>query len=102
VELGKVVGTVVSTVKDVKIEGRKLLIVNLVSGDGKLTQNHVVAIDTVGAGIGELVICVRGSSARMAKGMETVPTDTSIIGIVDTLEYQGKVIFQKFSKEIDS
>jgi len=100
VELGKVVGTVVSTVKDVKIEGCKLLIVNLVTGDGKPTNNHVVAIDTVGAGTGELVICVRGSSARMAKGMETVPTDTSIIGIVDTLEYQGEVIFQKFTKDI--
>jgi ethanolamine utilization protein EutN len=101
VELGKVVGTVVSTAKDAKIEGRKLLIVNLVTGDGKLTANHVVAIDTVGAGLGELVICVRGSSARMAKGMETVPTDTSIVGIVDTLEYKGKVIFQKFTQDID-
>ena len=100
-ELGKVVGTVVSTVKDAKIDGRKLLIVNLVSGDGKTTANHVVAIDTVGAGVGELVICVRGSSARMAKNMETVPTDTSIIGIVDTLEYQGKVIYQKFEKDIE-
>ena len=99
-ELGKVVGTVVSTVKDVKIEGRKLLIVNLISGDGKPSSNHVVAIDTVGAGIGEVVICVRGSSARMVKGMETVPTDTSIVGIVDTLEYKGKVIYQKFEKDI--
>lgn len=99
-ELGKVVGTVVSTVKDVKLEGRKLLIVNLVTGEGKPTGNHVVAVDTVGAGVGELVICVRGSSARQAKGMDNVPTDTSIIGIVDTLEYQGKVIFQKFVKEI--
>jgi len=95
VELGKVVGTVVSTVKDPKLQGSKLLIVNLMQPDGTLGKSHVVAVDTVGAGVEEVVIIVRGSSARQAKGMETVPTDTSIIGIVDTLEYQGTIVFQK-------
>jgi len=99
VEIGKVVGTVVSTVKDKKLSGSKLLIINLVSVDGKLTSNHVVAVDTVGAGTGELVIMVRGSSARQARNMETVPTDTCIIGIIDTLEYEGKVIYQKYKSE---
>lgn len=95
-EIAKVVGTVVSTVKDKKLSGSKLLIVNLVTADGKSTANHVVAVDTVGAGTGELVIIVRGSSARQARNMETVPTDTSIIGIIDTLEYEGKVVYQKY------
>ncbi|MBN2413907.1 EutN/CcmL family microcompartment protein [candidate division KSB1 bacterium] len=95
-EIGKIVGTVVSTVKDKKLSGSKLLIVNITSADGKPTSNHVIAVDTVGAGTGELVIIVRGSSARQAQNMETVPTDTSIIGIIDTLEYEGKVVFQKY------
>ena len=97
-ELGVVVGTVVSTVKDTKLSGSKLLIVNLVTGEGKPTKNHVVAVDTVGAGIDEMVFIVRGSSARQAQNMDNVPTDTSIVGIVDTLEYQGKVVFRKFDE----
>ncbi len=99
-ELGKVVGTVVSTVKDGKLAGSKLLVVNLVNIDATPTKSYVVAVDTVGAGIGELVIIVRGSSARQAKNMDTVPTDTSIIGIVDTLELEGKVVFQKFVTQL--
>lgn len=97
-EIAKVVGTVVSTVKDQKLSGKKLLVLNLVSPDGSATKNHVVAVDTVGAGEGELVLIVRGSSARQAKSMETTPTDTSIIAIVDSLEYQGKTIFKKYKK----
>lgn len=94
-ELGKIVGTVVATAKDEKLAGTKLLLVNLVGPDMKPTASHVVAVDTVGAGVGELVLIVRGSSARQARQMETTPTDTSIIGIVDTLEYEGRVVFQK-------
>jgi len=99
VELGKVVGTVVATIKDKKLSGSKLLVVNLVSADGKPTTGHVVAIDTVGAGVGELVLIVRGSSARQAQNMETVPTDTAIIAIIDTLEYEGKIVFQKYTAD---
>jgi microcompartment protein CcmK/EutM len=96
VEIGKVVGTVVSTVKEPKLNGSKLLIVTLVNIDTTPTKNYVVAIDTVGAGMGEMVILVRGSSARQAKNMETVPTDTSIIGIIDSLEVEGKEVFKKY------
>jgi len=95
VEIGKVVGTVVATVKEPKLSGTKLLIVNLVNADTTPTKSHVVAVDTVGAGMGEMVILVRGSSARQARNMETVPTDTSIIGIIDTLELEGKEVFKK-------
>jgi ethanolamine utilization protein EutN len=96
VEIARVVGTVVSTCKDEKLDGSKLLIVNLLTPEVKPTSTYLVAVDTVGAGEGEVVLIVRGSSARMAKNMTTTPTDTSIIGIVDTLEVEGKVVFQKF------
>jgi microcompartment protein CcmK/EutM len=94
-ELGKVMGTVVATVKEPKLIGAKLLIVNILNMDGTATQSSVVAIDSVGAGKGEVVIIVRGSSARQARNMESVPTDATIIGIVDALEMAGKVIFKK-------
>jgi len=96
VEIGKVVGTVVSTAKEPKLEGYKLLIVNLANVDATPTKNHVVAVDTVGAGMGEMVLLVRGSSARQARNMESVPTDTSIVGIIDTLEVEGKEIYKKY------
>ncbi|MGQ9854259.1 MAG: EutN/CcmL family microcompartment protein [Candidatus Oleimicrobiaceae bacterium] len=95
-EIARVVGTVVSTCKDEKLDGSKLLIVNLLTPEVKPTSTYLVAVDTVGSGEGEVVLIVRGSSARMAKNMTTTPTDTSIIGIVDTLEVEGKVVFQKY------
>lgn len=98
-ELGKVVGSVVSTVKDRKLEGRKLLLVNLVDPKLKPGSNNVVAVDTVGAGVGEVVILVRGSSARQARNMDVVPTDTSIIGIVDALELEGEIVYRKYPSE---
>lgn len=98
-EIARVVGTVVSTCKDEKLDGSKLLIVNLLTPEAKPTSAYLVAVDTVGAGEGEVVLVVRGSSARMAKNMTTTPTDTSIIGIVDTLEVEGRVVFQKYREE---
>ena len=95
-ELGKVVGTVVATVKDRKLEGRKLLLVGLVDPELQPIKSHLIAVDTVGAGVGELVIVVRGSSARQAKNMDVVPTDTSIIGIIDALELEGRLVYQKY------
>ena len=100
-ELAKVVGTIVSTMKNQKLTGSKLLLVNLVSPQGAATNTHVVAVDTVGAGTGEMVLIVRGSSARQAKNMESIPTDTCIIAIVDSLEYKGETIYQKFDQKED-
>lgn len=94
-ELGRVVGTVVSTAKVEKLTGQKLLLINLVNPDVKPTSSYVVAVDGVGAGRDEIVIVVRGSSARQAEGMQSVPTDASIIAIVDSLELQGKMVYQK-------
>jgi microcompartment protein CcmK/EutM len=81
--LARVVGTVVATRKDPRLEGFKLLIVKPVSPEGKDEADYVVAVDTVSAGIGERVITVSGSSARMAEGCKDRPVDTAIVGIVD-------------------
>ncbi len=94
-ELARVVGTIVSTAKDAKLNGKKLLLVNIIEADQTPTKTHVVAVDTVGAGVGEVVILVRGSSARQAGNMSSVPTDTSIIAIIDSIEKEGKLLFQK-------
>jgi microcompartment protein CcmK/EutM len=81
--LARVVGTLVATRKDPRLEGFKLLIVKPVSPEGKDEAGYVVAVDTVSAGIGERVITVSGSSARMADGCKDKPVDTAIVGIVD-------------------
>jgi ethanolamine utilization protein EutN len=88
--LGKVVGTVVATQKDPKLVGWKLLLVQELKMDGTPMDAYVVAVDTVGAGIGETVLTVAGSSARLANRAESVPVDSSIIGIVDSVECDGK------------
>ncbi len=81
--LGRVVGTVVATRKDSRLEGFKLLVVKPVSPEGKDEAGYIVAVDTVSAGAGERVITVSGSSARMADGCKDRPVDTAIVGIVD-------------------
>ena len=83
--LARVVGTVVATRKDPRLEGKKLLILKPVSPDGNDEAGYVVSVDTVGAGFRERVIAVSGSSARMAEGCKDKPVDASIVGIVDTV-----------------
>ena len=82
--LARVVGTVVATRKDERLEGRKLLLCRPVNPQGEFEGSHVVAVDTVGAGVHETVLLVTGSSARMAAGKES-PLDCAIVGIVDTV-----------------
>ena len=84
--LGRVVGTVVATRKDPRLEGHKLLLVKPVSPEGKEEPGYVVAVDTVSAGFRELVITVAGSSARMADGCKDKPVDCVIVGIVDGVD----------------
>ncbi len=84
--LARVAGTVVATRKDPKLVGHKLLLVVPVDPDGNDEGGYVVAVDTVNAGYKEMVLVVRGSSARMADGMDERPVDASIIGIVDTAD----------------
>jgi microcompartment protein CcmK/EutM len=83
--LARVVGTIVATRKDPRLEGFKLLIVKPVSPEGQDESGYVIAVDTVGAGSKETVIVVSGSSARMAEGCKDKPVDASVVGIVDTV-----------------
>jgi ethanolamine utilization protein EutN len=83
--LARVVGTVVATRKDPRLEGKKLLILKPVSPEGHDEPGYVVAVDTVSAGNKERVIAVSGSSARMAEGCKDTPVDTVIVGIVDNV-----------------
>jgi len=83
--LARVVGTVVATRKDPRLEGQKLLIVKPVSPDGKDEGGYLIAVDTVSAGSRETVMIVSGSSARMAEGCKDKPVDAAIVGIVDNV-----------------
>ena len=87
--LGKIVGTVVATRKDPRLVSSKLLVVRPVDPSGKPEGNCLVAIDTVDAGVGETVLIVSGSSARMAAGLKDTPVDAAIVGVVDAVEVTG-------------
>ena len=97
--LARVEGSVVSTKKEASMNGRKLLLLRPQLVDEKDPtkfrpgQNTIVAVDTVGAGINELVMFCQGSSARLAGGMKDAPVDAVIIGIVDTVDVLGKQIY---------
>ena len=84
--LAKVVGTVVATRKDEKLVSNKLLLARPIDPRGKADGNYLVAIDTVDAGVGETVLVVSGSSARMAAGLKDCPVDAAIVGIIDTVD----------------
>ncbi len=93
--LAKVVGNVVSTHKNAGFEGMKLLLVQpYIKKDQKLAPSgsSVVAVDSVGAGNGELVLFTQGSSARLTERTKEAPVDAVIIGIVDTVELDGKKV----------
>jgi ethanolamine utilization protein EutN len=81
--LARVVGTVVATRKDEKLLSTKLLVVRPTAPDGRIDGGFLVAVDTVDAGVGETVLVVSGSSARMAAGLKDCPVDAAIVGIVD-------------------
>lgn len=84
--LGKVIGTIVSTSKQEGLVGSKLLIVGRLNEMQQETGQTEIAIDTVGAGCGEIVIVSNGSSARTVDGMDGSPVDAAIVGIVDAVE----------------
>ena len=86
--LAKVVGTVVATRKDPRLVSNKLLIARSMDPRGKGDGSYLVAVDTVDAGVGEIVLIVSGSSARMASGMKDCPVDAAIVGIIDAVELQ--------------
>ena len=83
--LARVIGTVVATRKDPRLEGKKLLICRSLDPDEEDEDDYMVAVDTVSAGFHETVLVVQGSSARMAAGCEDRPVDAAIVGIVDSV-----------------
>ena len=87
--LAKVTGTVVATRKDERLVSNKLLVVRPVDPSGKAECSPLVAVDMVDAGVGETVLIVSGSSARMATGMKDMPVDAVIVGIVDEVTTAG-------------
>ena len=84
--LAKIVGTVVATRKDPRLVSNKLLVVRPIDPRGKAEGHYLVAIDTVDAGVGETVLVVSGSSARMASGLKDCPVDAAIVGIIDEID----------------
>ena len=84
--LARIVGTVVATRKDPRLVSTKLMVARPVDPRGKAEGTYLVAVDTVDAGIGETVLIVSGSSARMAAGMKDSPVDAAIVGIIDHIE----------------
>ena len=93
--LGKVVGTVVSTQKEPTLDGIRFLLVRLVDVDGKETSSFVVAADAMGAGPGEMVLTAAGSSARQTALTDKKPVDNVIMAIVDTWEVDGETKYVK-------
>lgn len=93
--IGKVVGTLVSTRKDEKLIGLKFLVVKPANIEAELGSSYVVAVDAVGAGVGEYVIYATGSSARQTTVTDKRPCDAVIMGIVDEWEIDGVVKFRK-------
>jgi microcompartment protein CcmK/EutM len=93
--LGLVVGTVVATRKEPTLDGLTLLMVKPSDVEGKAQGGLVVAIDAVGAGVGELVLYASGSSARNTTVTKDRPVDATIMAIVDQVEVDGRVTYNK-------
>jgi microcompartment protein CcmK/EutM len=93
--IARVIGTTVSTVKDEKLSGRKLLVLRQTDEHGAPTGKPYVAIDTVDAGVGDLVLTCAGSSARQTTITKDCPVDAVIMGVIDTLQVDGEVTFSK-------
>ncbi len=97
--LARVEGSVVATKKDEGLIGRKLLLVRpqLVDESDpsrfRPGKNTIVAVDSLGAGEGEMVLFTQGSSARLAPNMKSAPVDAVVVGIVDTVDALGQVIY---------
>ena len=100
-KLGRIVGTVVSTRKDPKLEGLRLYLVQDISLELKGKESFVVAADAMGAGVGEVVLYASGSSARQTQQTEGRPVDAVVMAIVDSIDHDGAPIYTKFGEGDD-
>ena len=94
-KLAKVLGTVVATEKDSKLQGFKFLMLGLWGHDNKPAGGSVVAVDAVGAGVGEMVLFASGSSARQTAATDNKPVDAVVMAIVDSWEIEGDEKYRK-------
>ena len=93
--LAKVLGTVVSTQKEESLDNQRFMVVQPVDMDGQPTGSHVVAVDAIGSGPGEIVLYCTGSSARQTAVTNNCPCDAVIMAIVDQWEIDGDVRYKK-------
>lgn len=93
--IAKVVGSAVATIKDENLNGTKLLVVREANACGEPTGKPLVAIDTVDAGVGDLVLIASGSSARQTSITKDRPVDAVIMALLDSLEVDGEITFRK-------
>jgi len=93
--IAKIIGTTVSTIKDEKLIGRKLLILRQTDETGAPFGKPYVAVDTLDAGVGDLVLTAHGSSGRMTDLTQNRPVDAVIMAVIDHLEVGGKVVYRK-------
>lgn len=98
-KLGRVIGTAVATVKSHGLDSYKLLLVRDFNDDpddvADAEADYYVAIDTVGAGVGEVVLVANGSAARLTSGQLDAPVDAAIIAILDNVQIAGSFVFQR-------
>jgi microcompartment protein CcmK/EutM len=100
--IGKVVGTVVASRKEEKLEGVKLLVLKQVNVEAQVGAGYVVAVDAVGAGMGEYVLYASGSSARQTVITDKRPVDAVVMAIIDQWEVGGEVKYRKLEGELES
>ena len=100
--IGKVVGTVVASRKEEKLEGVKLLVLKQVNVEGQVGSGYVIAVDAVGAGLEEYVLYASGSSARQTVITDKRPVDAVVMAIIDQWEVAGEVKYRKVEGEYQS
>lgn len=88
--LAKITGTVTATLRDPQLAAKALLLADVIDGTGKTIDAAVVAIDTVGAGVGDRVLLTSGTAARLPAGTASAPVDATIIAIVDHVDVASK------------
>jgi len=93
--IAQVVGSAVATIKDENLVGTKLLVVRQANVTGQVIGQPIVAVDTVNAGVGDLVLIAAGSSARQTKITKDRPVDAVIMAVLDSLEVEGEVTYRK-------
>jgi microcompartment protein CcmK/EutM len=94
--LGRVVGTLVATRKEPSMEGFKFLVLSQIGVDGKDQGGYVVAVDSVGAGVEEVVLYATGSAARQTMATKDRPCDAVVMAIVDSWEVGGEELYHKY------